>query len=63
METATELSLLALMGCDSAQGYFIARPMPLEDLAEFLKREPEPVMQIAPVGSLAVAGTLQGIRS
>ncbi len=63
VETATALSLLALMGCDSAQGYFIARPMPLADLVEFLKRGTEPVMQIAPVCSLAVAGTRQGIRS
>jgi EAL domain-containing protein (putative c-di-GMP-specific phosphodiesterase class I)/GGDEF domain-containing protein len=63
VETATALSLLALMGCDSAQGYFIARPMALADLVEFLKRAPEPAMQIAPVCSLAVAGTLQALRS
>ena len=60
VENATALSLLALMGCDSAQGYFIARPMPLADLVEFLRRDPEQVTQI---GSLAVAGTLQRIRS
>lgn len=64
VETPMALSLLALMGCDSAQGYFIARPMPLADLVEFLKRGgPEQVTQIAPVSSLAMAGGLQGIRS
>jgi EAL domain-containing protein (putative c-di-GMP-specific phosphodiesterase class I) len=63
VETATALSLLALMGCDSAQGYFIARPMPLADLVEFLKRGPEPAMQIAPVCPLVVAGTPQSLRS
>ena len=56
VETATALSLLALMGCDSAQGYFIARPMPLANLLEFLERGPEQATQTAPVGSLAVAG-------
>lgn len=63
VETGTALSLLALMGCDAAQGYFIARPMPLDDLFEFLKRDPEQVMQIAPASSLAVAGNLRSIRS
>jgi EAL domain-containing protein (putative c-di-GMP-specific phosphodiesterase class I) len=63
VETGTTLSLLALMGCDVAQGYFIARPMPLDDLFEFLKRDPEQVMQIAPATSLAVAGNLRSIRS
>jgi len=63
VETATALSLLALMGCDSAQGYFIARPMPLADLLEFLKRSPEQAMHTPPAGSLALASTLCGVRS
>jgi EAL domain-containing protein (putative c-di-GMP-specific phosphodiesterase class I) len=54
VETATALSLLALMGCDAAQGYFIGRPMPLHDLFEFLKRDPGQVMQSSPSGALAV---------
>jgi EAL domain-containing protein (putative c-di-GMP-specific phosphodiesterase class I)/GGDEF domain-containing protein len=61
VETATALSLLALMGCDAAQGYYIGRPMPLEDLIAFLKRDPENAMQIAPASSLATAGSLRGI--
>jgi EAL domain-containing protein (putative c-di-GMP-specific phosphodiesterase class I) len=63
VETETALSLLALMGCDAAQGYFIGRPMPLGDLFEFLKRGLEQAIQITPAGSLAVAGTLRNIHS
>ncbi len=37
IETETALALLAGMGCDIGQGYFIARPMPLRDLLVFLK--------------------------
>lgn len=36
VETAEALAVLAGMGCDLAQGYFIARPMPLGELAAFL---------------------------
>jgi EAL domain-containing protein (putative c-di-GMP-specific phosphodiesterase class I) len=32
VETETELEMLASMGCDEAQGYFIAKPSPPEDL-------------------------------
>ena len=53
VETATALSLLALMGCDAAQGYFIGRPMPLPDLFEFLRRAP-PEVEIASAGPLGM---------
>jgi EAL domain-containing protein (putative c-di-GMP-specific phosphodiesterase class I) len=56
VETATALSLLALMGCDAAQGYFIGRPMPLGNLIEFLRRDPDQVMQVAPASPLTVTG-------
>jgi EAL domain-containing protein (putative c-di-GMP-specific phosphodiesterase class I) len=36
VETDMALSLLAGMGCDLAQGYRIAKPMPLKDLLTFL---------------------------
>ncbi len=36
VETAEVLAVLSGMGCDMAQGYFIARPMPLAKLTEFL---------------------------
>jgi predicted signal transduction protein with EAL and GGDEF domain len=37
VETEIALSLLAAMHCDMAQGYLIARPMPIEDLFVFLE--------------------------
>jgi EAL domain-containing protein (putative c-di-GMP-specific phosphodiesterase class I)/GGDEF domain-containing protein len=36
VETPMVMSLLSGMGCDIAQGYLIARPMPLAALADFL---------------------------
>jgi diguanylate cyclase len=39
VETAMVQALLTAMGCDQAQGYFIARPMAQADLAAFLQRE------------------------
>jgi EAL domain-containing protein (putative c-di-GMP-specific phosphodiesterase class I)/GGDEF domain-containing protein len=42
VETAEALAVLSSMGCDMAQGYFIARPMPLADLITFLEAATEP---------------------
>ena len=39
VETEAALSLLAGMGCDIAQGYLVARPMPLKELLMFLGEE------------------------
>ena len=39
VETQVSLSLLAGMGCDIAQGFLIARPMPLKELLMFLVQE------------------------
>jgi EAL domain-containing protein (putative c-di-GMP-specific phosphodiesterase class I) len=36
VETAESLAILTAMGCDLAQGYFIARPMPLSKIVAFL---------------------------
>ncbi|RYF94327.1 MAG: EAL domain-containing protein [Caulobacteraceae bacterium] len=36
VETAESLAILTAMGCDLAQGYFIARPMPLANVVDFL---------------------------
>ena len=38
VETAEALALLAGMGCDYAQGYHIARPMPVTDLLAYLQQ-------------------------
>ncbi|MCF8506789.1 MAG: EAL domain-containing protein [Caulobacter sp.] len=40
VETAEALAILSGMGCDLAQGYFIARPMPLSALTDFLEATP-----------------------
>jgi diguanylate cyclase (GGDEF)-like protein len=39
VETPVAQALLAGMGCDLAQGYLIARPMPMADLITFLGQE------------------------
>ncbi len=39
VETAVALTLLTGMSCDLAQGYFIARPMPLKELLTFLAQD------------------------
>jgi EAL domain-containing protein (putative c-di-GMP-specific phosphodiesterase class I) len=36
VESASALAFLQQSGCDSAQGYYIARPMPEEDLSRWL---------------------------
>jgi EAL domain-containing protein (putative c-di-GMP-specific phosphodiesterase class I) len=39
VEQQAALAVLASMGCDTAQGYLIARPMPVGDLPAFLARD------------------------
>ncbi len=41
VETNAQFSLLSAMGCDHAQGYLVARPMPLDQLFEFLAEDRE----------------------
>ena len=36
VETAEQLELLRLFGCDQAQGYLISKPLPLAELVEYL---------------------------
>ncbi|MDP9480762.1 MAG: EAL domain-containing protein [Actinomycetota bacterium] len=36
VETAEQLDLLRGFGCDQAQGYHFARPMPAEEASAFL---------------------------
>lgn len=40
IESAATLSRLSELGCNQAQGYFIARPMPAEQLAAWLENRP-----------------------
>lgn len=44
IETGEVFALLAGMGCDTGQGYLIAKPMPLSDFARFMRRPP-PITQ------------------
>jgi EAL domain-containing protein (putative c-di-GMP-specific phosphodiesterase class I) len=37
VETANAFQMLAAMGCDSIQGYLIAKPQPLNELLNFLR--------------------------
>ena len=37
VESAETLELLAAMGCDAAQGYFIGKPLPVPDFADWLR--------------------------
>jgi EAL domain-containing protein (putative c-di-GMP-specific phosphodiesterase class I) len=40
VETEMALALLTSLGCDIAQGYLIAKPMPLRELMAFLNAAP-----------------------
>ncbi|MFO1436324.1 MAG: EAL domain-containing protein [Gammaproteobacteria bacterium] len=37
VETQEQLKMLGKMGCDGAQGYFFAKPMPADEMGRFLK--------------------------
>ena len=39
VETVEHADLLRALGCDTFQGYYLARPMPLEQLADYLRRQ------------------------
>ena len=38
VETAATLDQLAALGCDLAQGYYLSRPLPADELAQWLRR-------------------------
>ena len=39
VETAAQLGFLKALGCDAAQGYFFARPVPADELARFVAEQ------------------------
>jgi EAL domain-containing protein (putative c-di-GMP-specific phosphodiesterase class I) len=47
VETAEVLQFLRSVACDEAQGYYLARPMPLADFERYLAAPPEPGMLLA----------------
>ena len=50
VETQAEHALLAQLGCGHVQGYAIARPMPVEDLAPWLAAHRERRAQALRIG-------------
>jgi diguanylate cyclase len=42
VEDQATLKELATLGCDSVQGYYVARPMPAAELAAWLTAQPRP---------------------
>ncbi len=40
VETPGQLALLRRMGCDMAQGYLFSRPVPADEMADLLARQP-----------------------
>ena len=42
VESGETLALLAAMGCDGAQGYFIGRPLPVPDFEDWLRARQAP---------------------
>jgi EAL domain-containing protein (putative c-di-GMP-specific phosphodiesterase class I) len=41
VETKEQLEMLSRFGCDEAQGFYFARPMPLGELKDFLRMNQE----------------------
>jgi EAL domain-containing protein (putative c-di-GMP-specific phosphodiesterase class I)/GGDEF domain-containing protein len=52
VETAEAAAILQAMGCDAAQGFYFARPMPREDLLEFMAGPTQQTAERTPLGRL-----------
>lgn len=39
VETEEQVELLRKIGCDNVQGYYYAKPMPVEDFFELLQKD------------------------
>jgi EAL domain-containing protein (putative c-di-GMP-specific phosphodiesterase class I) len=38
VETTAQLQILQTLACDEVQGYYVARPMPAEDVARLMSQ-------------------------
>ena len=46
VDNAATVALLRIMGCDTVQGYHVSKPLPLDQLIEFLENfAPEPFLR------------------
>lgn len=53
VETVEILALLAVMGCDTAQGYFIGKPLPVPDFEDWLRAWQAPQEAPRPVACIS----------
>ena len=53
VEDEETLNVLRQLGCDYAQGYFLARPLPGDDLLQWLRARRRPASSLAAVGTLS----------
>ena len=56
IETAEQLQLLRLEGCDEAQGYYFSRPLPAEELSRRLEKDLSTRPEASWIGEKATAG-------
>jgi diguanylate cyclase (GGDEF)-like protein len=64
VEDDATLERLTLLGCDRAQGYFIARPMPADAVLPWLQRHvPAPTMVKAPLAVVVPTATVHNANT
>ncbi|MDQ1484993.1 MAG: hypothetical protein QOJ62_686 [Actinomycetota bacterium] len=63
IEDADTLAAVRALGCDQAQGFFIARPMPPEQIADAIRRFPGTQLSVRPEAALRVVPALPGLTA
>lgn len=63
VETIEQVDFLKCIGCEYAQGFFYARPMPVEDYEEFIAREEEMEAKNVKDENAIIVGELWNTRS